>query len=188
MLERLQRETASHHHGADEDQLSIVSAAATAARYADYLVRIHGFEAGFDVAVGDTAAPFDVRQRVQITAIQDDLRALGVVDAPTLAGPHVMRAPEALGWLYVVERARRLHGLIERHLRSRLPSALAGADAYLTRTRTTGKRWRELGEAMDEIVITPRHAQRVVDAARLAFRCRRAWHAGALRSAPRLVA
>jgi heme oxygenase len=187
MLERLQRETVSHHHAADEDQLAIISPATTMARFADYLVRIHGFEAGFDAAVGDTAAPFDVRERIQITAIQDDLRALGVVDPPTPAGPHVMRTPEAFGWLYVIERARRLHGLIERHLRWSLPSALAGADAYLTRTHTTGKRWRELGEAIDEIVITPRHAQRVVDAARLAFRCRRAWHAGALRSA-RLVA
>ncbi len=187
MLERLQRETASHHHGADEDQLSILTAAPTTARYADYLARIHGFESGVDAALDGVSAPLDLRERVQISAIREDLRALGFVDAPSFAAPHAMRAPEALGWLYVIERARRLHGLIERHLRAHLPAALATADAYLTRTRTTGRRWRELGDALDEVTMTPRHAQRVVDAARLAFRARRALHSGALGSR-RLVA
>jgi heme oxygenase len=190
LLEQIHLDTASHHAAADDDRLSILTREPTPASYVAYLARIHGFEAAIhDALVGRRAGALDVRERLGVVMLRADLVALGIEPAvlPRCTGPSALRSPESLGWLYVVERARRLNGIVERHLRPRLPEELALAGRYLTCARTTGTRWRELGDAMHGAAPSIGDARRIVDAARLAFRCQRGWLSPRLES-PRLVA
>jgi len=179
MLLRLKRETAVHHATADNDRLSILGASAEATTYSAFLSRIFGFESPIESALAMIEGLdelVDLRARSHIRLLRADLQALGTIDASQLqrcsmASPP-RQAPEALGWMYTVERNTLSHGVIERHLRSRLPAVMRVAGSYLSaQTKSTGARFRELGVAMDRVANSPAIAERIVNAARTAFRC-----------------
>ncbi len=185
MLARLKRETVASHRAADDDRMSIMVAAATPATYLAFLSRIYGFEAPVESALAMASGLdewLDVRGRTQIKLLRADLAALGVLDPAKLprctsVAPFRNAAFALLGWLYVVERNTLLHGVIERHLRSRLPRELQLAGSYLaSRERSAGARWRELGDAMDRVAKAPRIADHIVAAARAAFRGQHGWY------------
>ncbi len=183
MLARLKRETEPFHNSADADRLMAFAITTTSA-YRTFLARVYGFESPVEAAVAMTSelAPYlDVRGRTQIKLLRADLAALGVLDLAAL--PRCTKvspfrsAAAAAGWLYVIERNTLAHGVIERQLRMRLPEPMKIAGTYLgAPERSVGARRRELGEAMDRIGKTTTVAAEIVEAARAAFRCQRAWY------------
>lgn len=184
-LARLEEETHVHHALADHDRLSLLASPPTIDAYRRLLASIYGFESPVEAAVQMTPGldeVLDLRGRTGWKLLRSDLVALGVPDPGALERcPSVFPfrgAAEALGWLYVLERNARPHGLLRRGLEQRLGEPFARACAYLTGSeRAAGVRMRELGDALDAVARAPEVAERVVDAARAAFRCQRAWFA-----------
>jgi heme oxygenase len=184
MLSRLNRETRQYHHVADGNRLAMLSAAVDQIRYAGFLTRIYGFEAPLEAAIQMTDGLdqwLDPRDRTHPRLLRADLQMLGVSDpnqfprCPTIFP--FRHAAEALGWIYVVERNTLLHGVIERHLRARMPEVLKRAGSYLSgQQRSNGLRLRDLGNAVDRIARDPECADRVVLGAKAAFRVQHSWY------------
>jgi len=190
MLLKLKRETAAHHSAADTDRLALVGAAVDTARYAGYLARIYGFEAPLESAIALTrgiADVVDVRARTAVRLLKADLMALGVVDASRLPRcPSIFPfrdVPEALGWMYATTRNTLLHGVVEHHLRTRIPDALKAAGGYLAiPTRWLRVRSQELAAALDHVATSAAVADRIVASARDAFHAQHAWYQSQPRS------
>src|SRR5258706_12085559 len=181
MVSRLDRETEPYHHAADSDRMSIMTPGSSPASYLSFLSRIYGFEGPVEAALAMTPrldTMLDLRGRTRIRLLRADLFALGIVDAATLPRcPSVFpfrHAAAALGWTYAIERNRRLHGIIERHLDDALPDQPRGY--FAVRDRSAGERWRELGDALDRIGRVPAIGDQIVLAARSAFRCQHSWY------------
>lgn len=182
MLARLKRETQPQRASADEGRLEPLRTTATADGYTAYLARVYGFEAPIEAAFLATrglAEVMDLRWRTQIRLLRSDLAALGTVDASTLPArpvPRFASVTEALGWMYVVEQGAVLHGQLHRHFARWLPAQLATAGSYLIGgARAVGLRLNELGAALDAHATRPDIADRIVDAARAAFRRQGMW-------------
>ena len=92
-----------------------------------------------------------------------------------LAVPQFRGTAEALGWMYIIERSALAHAVIRRHLLTRLPE-VAHASAYLqSGGGLLGARWRKFGVVLDDVVMHPAIADRIVAAANDAFRGHRRW-------------
>jgi heme oxygenase len=184
MLSRLNRETRLDHQHADADRLAILGVSADPARYAALLSRVYGFEAPLEAALQMTTgldAWIDIRDRGHLRLLRADLQSLGIADASQLrrctAITPFSHPAEALGWIYVVERNTLQHSVIERHLRGRMPQVLTAAGSYLAgQQRSNGLRLRDLGRAMDRIAKEPTCADRIVSAAKAAFRVQHNWY------------
>lgn len=151
--------------------------------YASFLTRIYGFESPLEAALLSTDKLdewLDLRDRGHLHLLRADLHMLGVVDPNQQRRCSIVpfRHPaEALGWLYVVERNTLLHGVIERHLRGRMPDVLRSAGSYLAgQQRSNGLRFRDLGGVMDRIAKDPMCADRIAIAAKVAFRVQHGWY------------
>lgn len=183
MLGRLSRETKRHHHVADNDRLAVLGAA-DPALYTRFLKRIYGFEAPVEAALLMTPRLedwIDFRDRGHVRLLRADLRSLGVSDPTVLVRCSTIspfRQPaEALGWTYAVERNRMLHGVLDRHLRGRMPAVIGAAGSYLAgQQRSNALCMRELGTAMDRIAKDSTVVERIVAAAKAAFRTQHAWY------------
>jgi len=185
MIERLNEDTRLHHARAGADVDALFRPNVTSTQYMLFLMRAYGFEAPLDAAVAMTPrleVVLDPRPRARAGLLAQDLMALGVrpaevTDLPMcLAIPQFRGAAEALGWLYVVERTTLAHDLLRRHLATRLPLEMDSAAAYLSSyAGVVGKRWQELGAALDHVSEHPAIADRVVASAEEAFRCRQSW-------------
>lgn len=188
MLSRVNRETRQYHPLADNDRLALLATGADRARYANLLSRIFGFEAPLEaVLLMSTGLEqwLDLRDRGHLRLLRADLQSLGVVDAnrlPRCTSVFPFRHPaEALGWVYVIERNTLLHGVIERHLRTRMPDVMKTAGSYLAgQQRSNGLRLRDLGAAMDRMAKDPACADRIVSGAKAAFRSQHSWYEAAL--------
>jgi len=184
MLSRSSRETQRYHHVADSDRLAILGGTLDRAQYATFLQRIYGFESPVEAALMMTDGLdqwLDLRDRGHIRLLRADLQALGITDpnllprCPTIFPFH--HPAEALGWIFAVERNTLLHGVIERHLRGRMPDVLKTAGSYLAgQQRSNGLRLRDLGSAMDRIAKDPACAERIVSGAKAAFRVQHGWY------------
>jgi heme oxygenase len=190
----LSRETKHFHAAADNDRLAMLGLAADRAHYASFLTRVYGFEAPLEATLLMTDGLdqwLDMRDRGHLRLLRADLQALGFNDLNALSRcPTIspFRHPaEALSWIYAVERNTLLQGLIERHLRSRLSEVLKAAGCYLAgQQRSNGQRIRELGTVMDRIAKDSVCAERIVVAAKAAFRTQHHWYEVAVRSQPRV--
>ncbi|HEY5926502.1 MAG TPA: biliverdin-producing heme oxygenase [Kofleriaceae bacterium] len=185
MLLRLHLETRAQHPEADFQWLELMSFDASHGRYIDQLVATYGFEAPVEAAYALTPHLCDViqiRPRSRSGYIVEDLLALGLGPSTIARLPQCRQvAPfrdpaEALGWLYVLERATLLHEAVRDHiaLRMRTVSAWRYLSAY---AGVAGLRWQELGRALDAYAITPAASDYIVATARAAFRCQRDWFA-----------
>lgn len=185
MVDRLTEETRVHHAEADSDMDALFGKDVTAGQYLVYLMRVYGFEAPLDAAIAMTPKLellLDLRARSRAGFLAQDMMALGVRPAEVTALPLCLAIPqfrsvaEAMGWLYVVERTTLSHNVIRRHLTTRFPIEMRTASAYLSSyDGIVGKRWHELGAALDLVAHHPAVAERIVAAANDAFRCRRTW-------------
>jgi heme oxygenase len=185
MIERLNEETRLHHGDTDTDIDSLFRPDATPTQYMLYLMRVYGFEAPLESSLLMTPAldlMINLRERSRSSLIASDLMHLGlratdVAELPQcLVIPNFRGAAEALGWMYVIERATLGHSVIRHHLLTRLPAEMKTASTYLSAyAGLVGTRWRQFGTTLDHVARHPAIADRIVASANEAFRCQRRW-------------
>jgi heme oxygenase len=175
ILGHLEQATRAHHVGADAPRMALLREPCLE-RYGEYLARLYAFESPIEMRWLRTLGleqKIDLGSRLRARYLAADLVALGyepeVVPAPPFAGME-----QALGWMYVVERGRRMNGLLHRHLARRLPHAMAIAGTYLATSSPLGLRWQGLGVALDRVTRSGPAVDQVVNAANRAFRALRA--------------
>lgn len=194
MLVRIAIETTRHHRAADEDRLAALELS-TVDGYRALLIRIHGFESAVEEALARVTDldPGFVRGRLKSAHLRHDLRALGMsVEAiamlPQASSIAIRSAPQALGWMFVLERHTLLAGQICRHVQRTLGDATQAACAYFgAYGDTPGARFRELGAALCAYAhLHPPSS--IVAAANEGFRAQRHWYLSSARdSSPRIA-
>jgi len=190
-LLRVNVETAVDHAAADAPLLDLLRGDVTRDDYLEFLVGAHGFEGAVESALWYTrglSEYLDPRSFARAGLIAQDLLFLGyepieITGLPTYPAVPCSNPAEALGWLYVIERASRLHLQVREHLEATLPE-LTRATAYLRAADlAVGARWNSLAAAMDRASGTFR-ASTILDGARAGFRAKATWQS---RSARRLL-
>lgn len=185
MIERLDEGTRLHHAEADADREILFHDDAAPADYLIFLMRVYGFEAPLESALAmtpDFELVLDLRERHKASYLAQDMLAIGLRPhevaemSQCLTIPQFASAAEALGWMFVVERATLAHGVIRRHLLTKLPREMTHASAYLQRYEgVVETRWRQFGAVLDDVAHHPAVADRIVVAANDAFRGQRRW-------------
>jgi len=182
---RLDRETRHHHADADRFWFALVDGnrVPTESDYINCLVRAYGFEGPLEAALAYTSKLeqlVDMNRRYRAGLIAQDLLMLGL-SAPQIARlPQAMIAPfarvgEALGWLYVRERATIAHAKVHRELVQRV-SGLRDATAYLSAYEgNLDKRIDDLALVIEDVSQSPVIEDRIVSAANEAFRTLLNW-------------
>ena len=148
--------------------------------YVMYLERVYGFETPIEIAFARTSGleqVIDLRGRQELRLLRCDLNALGVIDpSATLRSTRVAPfpgIPEALGWMFVVDRSAQLNQQLHAALSSsELARQLAIAGSYLGSCVRGESRRAELAEALDRVCRTP---DRAIHAAKRALRCQQLW-------------
>lgn len=144
--------------------------------YRLYLFRMYGFHIAAERALAAASrlstviGDADLRNN-KVALVAHDLVALGVSrrdlqQLPRMSVPPMRELADAVGWMYVVERATLDARQIGRHLRARLPLELGTACAYVScYGDEVDTRWRELGEGIEQFAAAPAIAERVAAAA-----------------------
>jgi heme oxygenase len=177
--------TRPHHAAADQPWLDLMAPGIDHARYRAQLIKVYGFEAPLDSGFRYTPALsslIDLRGRTRTGLLAQDLMRLGLTASQMAQLPQrfttFANAPEALGWMYVLERSTLVHNSVRRHLLQRLPD-LAPAMTYLAAyDSVTTLRWAELGTAFDAIAHAPTVLRQILSAANDGFRAMREWFGG----------
>lgn len=156
--------------------------AKTVAEYRAWLARIYGFECAVEDAIL-RVADLDggvVLGRDKAELLEEDLLVLGfpgetLALIPRLAHVPIRSPAHALGWLFVLERATLLAGLIQRQVVRTFGASLAGAVHHLSAYDRPGARFRALGEHLGHYArrVTPGS---IVASATDAFRAQRQWY------------
>jgi heme oxygenase len=157
-LIQLNLATREFHDRADAGWLELRSLTVGPQQYIDQLIKVYGFEAPLEAALRYTpgvAALVDLRPRMRAGLIVQDLVRLGMTPGRIAALPQrflsFASVAEALGWLYVAERATLVHGSIRRYLMVRIPDA-ARASAYLSAyDGVAAQRWSDFGVALEAV-------------------------------------
>jgi heme oxygenase (biliverdin-IX-beta and delta-forming) len=175
----LNQETRSHHADADRPWLALLSEDVRAQDYMRQLMMTYGFQAPLEAALAYTSGLWEIvklRERARAGFLAQDLLALGLSPAQLTTLPHCFTitpfrdAAEALGWMYVSERATLLHEQIRRHLLKFAP-IVAYSSSYLAAYEGFADlRWSSFGEALDSFVENGRHWRRLCAATDHAFR------------------
>jgi heme oxygenase len=172
MLAQLDFATRGHHVHADAGRMALLSSSVTRERYEDYLVRMFAFEAPIEArwrATEGLSTIVEVPSRFRAGFLLSDLAALAIRPELPPAAPFV-GVEQALGWMYVVERGRRMHSLLGRHLARRLPQVMAIAGNYLGAASPCGLRWQQFGEALDRFATHHVIVDQIINAAHRGFR------------------
>ena len=181
-LIQLNLATREHHAAADTPWRGLMVPTVQKQHYVGHLIKVYGFEAALEAAFRYTpglAALIDLRARTRSGLLVEDLMRLGV-GAARIAEleQHFVTfssVPEALGWMYVVERSTLLHGAVRRYLTVRIPD-VATASRYLgAGASVAGARWNELGDALDAVAQAPRVERQILGAANQCFLALRDW-------------
>lgn len=196
MLEVLNDATRPYHLEADADiERYLLREPVTVRGYQTFLERQYGFIVPLEAALAQTPGLpgiLALRSRAKSHLIVRDLHGLGVRADVIGALPQCESIPvfrgsaAAVGWMYVAERPMLATAVLKSHLASVLPTEMFSASAYLScYAGHVGTAWRELGEAMDALAVTPVIADLIAEAARDAFRCLRRWRTIELAAAHR---
>jgi heme oxygenase len=180
LLVRLNLETRSFHAEADRPWLDLVAGdhVPTRHEYMQRLVRTYGFDSPLEAALRYTKSfdhLVDMTGRYRAGFIAQDLLALGLDPVQVANVPQLMLAPfpnvaEALGWLYVHERATLAYETVRRELCERLPE-LQYSCAYLSAyDGAVGARFDDLGLQLERLSRSKAVGDAVVNAAQDAFR------------------
>ncbi len=175
MLRQLDYATRGHHVVGDAVRLSLLGANGCRERYLDYLARTFAFEAPIEARWRQTPGldrVIDLDRRLRTGFLVSDLRALGMVVTEPAPAPFY-GIEQALGWMYVVERGRRMNGMLQRHLVRRMPREMTIAGNYLVASSPLGARWQQLGATLDEVAHHHGIADQIINAAQRAFRALR---------------
>src|SRR6187455_2148572 len=123
MLTQLDFATRQHHIAADAGRIALLSGPITRERYESYLSRTYTVEGPVEARWQKTEgleSIVELTPRLRSGFLIADLTALNL--RPEILPPATFVGVEqALGWMYVVERGRRMNGLLHRHLVRRLP-------------------------------------------------------------------
>jgi heme oxygenase len=156
----------------------------TPASYRRFLNRMYGFVCPVERSIQSTLGIerfVDVRRFQKHELLRRDLMALRMtVDQidkiPFCSVPLFDTPEEAFGWAYVVERCTLRHGELFRHLAAVIPGEIAFSSSYLKcYLGMVGEMWRSLGHAMEVFDSNRARAERVIEAARAAFRTYQSW-------------
>ena len=188
VLVRLNLETRSHHAAVDRPWFELVAnnRSPTEHDYTHALVRAYGFDAAVEAALAYTPSfesLVDTRGRYRAGLIALDLLSLGLGPGQIATLPQRMMEPfagvaDALGWLYVHERAALCHEPVRREI-LRNSRHLAHATSYLgAYAGFVGARFDELGRVLDHYARTRALEDRIVAAAQDAFRMLEHWLTG----------
>lgn len=172
MLTQLDYATRAHHVPADAARMALFSQGVTRERYVDFLSRLYAFEAPVEQRwkrIAGLDKLIDVDLRVRTPYLLSDLHALGA-EAELLPMPNFVGVEQALGWMYVIERGRRLNGMLHRHLLRRLPAEAMLGGNYLIASSPSGVRWEQLSLALDRAAYNSGAADQILNAAHRAFR------------------
>lgn len=182
LVDRLDEETRPLEEEAVADTFRLV-AIGTADAYRSLLIRLYGFVAPLERSLLETPGldrSHDPRRLRKRLLLEHDLEMLGLKDPRGL--PQCLSVPlfdqvlEAMGWAYVVERSTLAHPELFRRLAQQIPGDVAFSSSYLKcYFGTVGEAWRTFGDELDKVAATPAEADRVVAAAKTAFRHLRRW-------------
>ncbi|HSD89849.1 MAG TPA: biliverdin-producing heme oxygenase [Kofleriaceae bacterium] len=182
-MQKLDEETRDLHADVDAYWLDLMASGVTKETYRRQLARVYGFEAPLEGAFAYTKQLIipDRNDRTRSGLIAQDLLALGVSPSKLASLPQCIHiAPfddpaEALGWKYVIERPTQLHSAIKRNVVARV-SESANALAYLSLYGgIAAARWQQLGLLLENVAKRPGAEQRMIDAAKTAFKVMAAW-------------
>jgi heme oxygenase (biliverdin-IX-beta and delta-forming) len=194
MLTRLNLETRALHPDADALWVELLSPDPTLDEYRSTLVAAYGFEAPVEAALALTPgvnAALPLRPRARTGLLVQDLLTLGYSPAAIARLPQCCRivpyrdVAEALGWLYVIERATLLHDTARRHLELALPAAAQALCFLRAYEGYTGMRWQELGTALDRAATSEDIEDQIIAAARDAFATQQHWRMTEVKQATR---
>lgn len=175
-LIQLNLATREHHVAADSPWLDLLVPTVSRRQYIEQLIKVYGFEAPLEAALRYTpglSGLVDLRSRVRAGLIVQDLMRLGLGPGRIATlGQRFMTfssTVEALGWMYVAERATLLHGSVRRYLTLHI-SDLGNATSYLAAyDGVAGDRWSDLGGALETVAHTPAAKHQLMRAAHQAF-------------------
>ena len=183
-LAHLDQATRAHHRYADAPWVALMVRDVSRREYIHQLAVTHGFEAPIEGALAYTAGlagVVRVRARARSGLLVQDLLALGQTPAQIALLPACpaitpfQDVPDALGWVYVVDRTTLLHAAVRRNIVQRLPEARV-ASAYLAAASSVaGTRWQAFGVALDRFATTQALLDRIAASADRAFRAWRSW-------------
>lgn len=190
-LIQLNLATREHHVLADAPWLDLMVPTVGRRDYVEHLVKVYGFEAPLEAAFRYTpglSALVDLRPRLRAGRIVQDLMRLGMGPG-RIAGlaqrfTTFTNPPEALGWMYVAERATLLHGAVRRYLTVHIPD-VAVATSYLSAyDGVAAERWSDLSNAVETVAQQPSAKHQLLRAAHQGFEALCEWFQGgtALRS------
>jgi len=172
MLAQLDFATRAHHNVADAGRIALLSGVISRDGYEDYLSRVYAFEAPIELRlqrIEGLESVVDVKSRLRTGFLVSDLAALGM--RPEVSQPaSFVGVEQALGWMYVVERGRRMNSLLSRHLARKIPDVMTIAGNYLNASNACGQRWQQLGEALDRFAKHQVIVDQIIAAATRAFR------------------
>lgn len=183
MLTRLNLETQALHAPADAGWRDLLTPEISTAAYTSELVRAYGFEGPLEAALAYTPhldLVLDVHERYRAGYIAQDLIALGMRPGEVARLAQHLIAPfasslEALGWIYVVQRATPLHAEVRRYIGVRLPQAKQACVYLGANDGHVGARWHSLGQALDNAARTSRMADEIIAGAHAGFRAWLEW-------------
>ncbi len=175
MLAQLEYATRTHHIAADAGRIALLAGAITRDRYEEYLGKVYAYEAPIEARwqkIEGLESIVDIRPRLRAGFLLSDLTALAQRPEPPAAATFV-GVEQALGWMYVVERGRRMNALLHRHLVRRIPQVVAIAGNYLDASSPCGIRWQQFGDALDRFATNHVIVEQLLNAANRAFRFQR---------------
>jgi heme oxygenase len=181
LVDRLGEETEAFHDVTDEE---VLLGPATAEDYRRYLVRMYGFVCPLERSIVNTPEierHIDLHRFQKHVLLRRDLSAFHmspeeIASLAQCAIPSFKAPEEALGWAYPIERSTLRHGDLFRHLASIIPGEVAFASSYLKcYFSANGEAWEAYGRALDGFECASPGARRVIESAKAAFQCLRAW-------------
>jgi heme oxygenase len=171
-LQQLEFATRGYHVAADAGRIALLGASITREKYIEYLAKTYSFEAPIEARWQQTPGLdrlIAVAPRVRTGFLASDLRVLG--SPPSEVAPaSFVGVEQALGFMYVVERGRRMNSMLQRHLLRRMPAVTTIAGNYLAASSPLGLRWQQLGTALDQVAHNGAIAEQIINAALRAFR------------------
>jgi heme oxygenase len=181
-LIRLNLATRQYHTRADAGWLDLRRPSVVKQDYVEQLIKVYGFEAPLESALRYTPGVqplVDLRARMRAGLIVQDLVRLGLGPGRIAALPQrfisFATASEALGWMYVVERATLIHGSVRRYLMVRIPEASRASSYLAAYDGVAAARWSNFGSALDAVAQSPDVENQVLRAANQGFAALCAW-------------
>lgn len=163
-MQRLKAATNAQHL-ALEATVHLVRLSSSLPAYHALLRRFYGFYAPIEAQLATlpwSTVNFDIMGRTKSDLLAADLEWLGetptsLADLPRCPSlPHLADIPQALGYLYVSERATLSGQVIIRQLQKHLPiSRSAGGQFYNSYGAAVEPMWQELGHFVNRFINTP---------------------------------